>query len=263
MNQILEIKFTPWDKINLFSVSEVELKINDWIVAKTESGTDVGKVIGIKNISEEELKKLPDIKPILRKANPSDLEKVEEKDNLKKESLRICRDLVRKHNLPMTLVDAHHSYDGGRITFAFIADGRIDFRELVKDLTNHYHKSIRLQQLGVRDAAQFMGDVGVCGVEQCCKRFLKDLGNITSEFAENQQVAHRGSDRLSGICGRLQCCLAYEQNGYLELAKKLPAIGTKYKKGDLSGTVIGWHTLKQSVDLQLDDGETIIEVSIK
>ena len=100
-------------------------------------------------------------------------------------------------------------------------------------------------------------------MEQCCRRHLKELGNITSEFAETQQVAHRGSERLSGMCGRLQCCLAYEQKGYMDLTQKLPAIGSKFRKGNFSGTVIGWHTLKQTVDLRLEDGETIVEVAVE
>jgi cell fate regulator YaaT (PSP1 superfamily) len=164
----------------------------------------------------------------------------------------------------MKVVDAHFSFDGGRLIFPFIADGRVDFRQLVKDLTHHFQKSIRLQQIGIRDEAKITGDFGSCGRQLCCKTHLKSLVSITSELAEVQQIAHRGSERLSGQCGRLRCCLAYEGKNYEELASNLPAIGSTIKTPQGKGEVIGWHTLKQTVDVALNgDRNNVIEFSLK
>jgi len=178
-----------------------------------------------------------------------------------------CKKMASKHKLPMKLVDVHYSFDGSRLTFAFIADGRIDFRDLVKDLTRHFSRTIRLQQIGIRDEAKLIGDYGHCGRPLCCGRFLKDLTSISSEMAEIQQVAHRGSERISGICGRLMCCLAYEENGYEELAKKLPAIGTRVDVDGKKGVIVGHHVLKQSVDVKFpgengEKGSTVAEVDL-
>jgi cell fate regulator YaaT (PSP1 superfamily) len=169
----------------------------------------------------------------------------------------------------MKLIDVRFSFDGGKIIFAFTSRGRVDFRDLVRDLTHKFQKSIRLQQVNVREEARVTGDVGPCGRTLCCKSFLDDVGNITLEKAQNQQIVHWGPDRLSGVCGRLKCCLEYEDGLYQELAKNLPVIGRRVKTDSGSGEVIGWHILKQSVDVRLDkkdaeDGRpTIIEVPIK
>jgi len=166
----------------------------------------------------------------------------------------------------MKIIDVHCSYDDTRLKFAFIADGRVDFRELVKDLARHYQKSILLHQVGIRDEAKIAGDVGRCGVRgMCCKKFLGELGGINSEMAENQQIAHRGSERLSGTCGRLMCCLQFENEGYKEMAKDLPPIGSVVKYEKVPAEIIGWHTLKKSVDLKVKTKtrtERIFDVSL-
>ena len=161
----------------------------------------------------------------------------------------------------MKLIDAHFSYDGGRIVFAYIAPERVDFRTLVKDLTHRFHKSVRMHQVGVREEAGFTGDIGPCGRPLCCLKFLKNLGNVGTELIFDQQLAHRGTERLSGICGRLKCCLLFEEENYKELAKNLPVVGSivKTKRGE--GKVINWHILTQSVDIKTDKG-TITNVPI-
>jgi cell fate regulator YaaT (PSP1 superfamily) len=261
--KIVEIQFTPWGRIYDFDAGETKVDVNDFVIVKTDLGTEMGKVVGAKEVNEEDLEKAKlEIKPIFRKATTSDMQKFREKEGQKKEALQTCKQLIKKHNLPMKLIDAHFSFDGGRVTFAFVADGRVDFRELVGDLTKIFQKSIRLQQLGIRDEAKISGDIGVCGRHLCCKKFLKDLGNITSDLADLQQVAHRGSERLAGVCGRLMCCLAYEQKDYEERAQKLPAIGTAVRTDHGRGKIIGWHVLKGSVDVELEEGRRI-EVEIK
>lgn len=270
--KVVQIQFTHWDKKYNFDPVDSILAVGDYVVVKTELGMEIGKVVGFKDLpapselSKQESEESIKIKPILRKATTTDLEKIPNQKQ-KDKALEYCKKMVKKYQLPMKLVDAHYSFDGSRMSFAFIADGRIDFRELVKDLTRHFSRTIRLQQIGIRDEARLCGDYGHCGRPLCCGRFLKNLTSITSEMAEIQQIAHRGSERISGICGRLMCCLAYEEKGYAELAKKLPAIGAKVDVDGKKGTVVGHHILKQSVDVEFpaengDKGRTVVEVDL-
>ena len=259
-----EIQFSPWDKIYNFSLNDIDVKINDHVIVNTKVGIEMGKMVGFGELTDEQIKELPEpLKPVVRKATKEDLERALEQSKKKESIFNECRALVKKHELPIKLVDVHFNFEDTRITFAFIADGRVDFRELLKDLIKQYKKNIRLQQLGIRDEIKISGDVGCCGRDLCCQSFYKELGNVTSDLADLQQVAHRGSERLSGVCGRLKCCLTYEKDLYNELADKLPMIGDKIKTKHGRGEVLGWHVLKQSVDVLLEDGETIVEVPIE
>ena len=263
--KIVQIQFTPWDKVYNFDPADSVLSVGDYAVVKTELGVEIGKVVGFKEAKNEEESEKTELKPILRKATLTDLEKISDKKQ-KKEALQYCKKLADQYKLPMKLVDAHFSFDGSRVTFAFVADGRVDFRELVKDLTRRFNRTIRLQQIGIRDEAKISGDCGHCGCPLCCKRFLTELSSVTSEMAELQQVAHRGSDRISGICGRLMCCLNYEEAGYEECAKKLPPMGAKVDVDGKKGVVVRHHTLKQAVSVEFKgengDGKTIVEVDL-
>lgn len=258
--KVIEIQFTSWSKPYWFDPEDHELKVGDCVIVKTELGLEMGKVLNFKEIGEENR---GGIKPILRKANLSDIEKVAEKNKHKDGALGAVRELIDKHDLKMKITDVHYSFDGSRITFYFTASGRIDFRELVKDLTHYFQKSIRLHQVGVRDEAKCLGEFGPCGRPLCCKKFLDKLGQISSDFADVQQIAHRGSERITGVCGRLKCCLAYEQATYQELNKNLPVINSIIKTGQGKGRVVVHHTLKQTVGVSLEtDPKTIVEVKI-
>jgi cell fate regulator YaaT (PSP1 superfamily) len=276
--RIAQIQFAPWDKIYYFNPSGLDLVAGDKVIVKTTLGTEIGEVVGFadENIEKSACEcpnkdqcdhgKDREIKPVIRKANQMDLGKIPDK-KIKDEILEFCRKLIRQYELPMKLVDVHSSFDGSRLTFAFIAETRIDFRELVKDLTRHFNKTIRMQQIGIRDEAKITGDCGPCGKPLCCKGFLRELSSITSEMADLQQCAHRGSERLSGVCGRLKCCLAYEQKGYEDLIKNMPALGAKVNVDGKRGVVVGHHILKKSVDVQFDaeKGEergTVVEVDL-
>lgn len=271
--KIAQIQFSPWDKAYNFSFeeNEMDVELKDMVVVKTELGMEIGRVVKIldeDDFKQEEEKKdfdMSKIKPILRMANQGDLDKIPGKKE-KDEALSFCKKTKDKFNLSMKFIDVHFSFDGSRITFAFIADGRVDFRELVKELTRHFGKTIRLQQIGIRDEAKVMGDYGHCGKELCCRGHLHNLCSITSEMADIQQCAHRGSDRISGVCGRLMCCLAYEQAGYEELSKNLPPMGTRVNVDGKRGVIIGHHILKQSVDVEFKDDKktegTIMEIDI-
>jgi cell fate regulator YaaT (PSP1 superfamily) len=242
-----------------------EFKIGDWIIIKTDQGTDLAKIIKIEerpsNIISESTttESQNNLRILIRKANQADLDKMNKKNESKGQTLKECDELIKKHKLPMKLVDVVFHFDGGRITFAFIANTKIDFRELVKDLAQKFHKSIKLYQISVRKEAELAGDIGPCGQPVCCQTFLKKLGNVTTDLIFDQQIAHRGIDRLSGLCGRLKCCLLYEEDIYKELSKNLPAIGSLVKTSRGEGKVIDRHILKQTVMVEIDK-DTVIEV---
>ena len=261
------VEINPWEKINAHNQNNLDLKIGNLVILDAEFGKELGRIVEIKEIkSNNEENKEPAI--ITGLAESSDRQAIEENNQQKDQTLEACKEIVKKYDLDMKVVDCHFSFDGQKLSFAFIASGRIDFRELVKELGRHFNKVIRLHQIGVRDEAKLTGDVGSCGLKQCCKTHLNKLGNVSSEFAEDQQIAHRGSERLSGICGRLKCCLAYEEDYYQKLIKKLPPIGTRVKTEHGRGEVIGWHVLKCSVDVRIDPQKTddkpiIVEIPIK
>lgn len=268
---IAQVQFSPWDKAYNFSPGSLALALGDYVIVETEMGTELGKIVFL-GPEEEQLGKgekegeARELKPILKKADYDDIARLPSPER-KEEMLDFCREMIKKHDLPMKLVDVHSSLNGSRLNFAFIADGRVDFRELVKDLAPHFGVNIRLTQIGTRDEARISGDCGPCGRDLCCRDFLKEFSSITSEMAEAQQVVHRGSERISGMCGRLMCCLSYEYEGYKEMAGKLPPIGTKVNVDGSRGIVIGHHLLKQTVDVRInsekeDERDVIIEVDI-
>lgn len=256
--KIVQVQFTSWDKAYDFTLGGIELKKDDKVVVKSDTGMELGTVVGFKESLDDDEKSY---EPVLRKANVRDLEKMLIK-NEKKDALLHARQMKEKYKLSMKFIDVHFSFDGSKITFAFIADGRIDFRELVKDLTRHFGKSIRLQQIGIRDEAKITGDCGHCGRPLCCRGHLRNLSSITSEMSELQECSHRGSDRISGVCGRLMCCLAYEQDGYEKLSSEMPKMGTKVNVDGRKGIIVGHHLIKRSVDVKFPDenkkGTTVV-----
>jgi cell fate regulator YaaT (PSP1 superfamily) len=258
MPKIVKIKFATWDKDYDFLDNDLDLKIGDNVIVDTELGRDLGIVHELvkddskQDLSEEknnEDNENRDIKPVIRLATNDDYSKLPTREE-KLKTLKYCKERIDKHKLPMKLVDVRFSLTGKRLNFAFISEGRVDFRDLVRDLTAHFNGNIRLTQIGTRDEAKLSGDFGPCGLPLCCKRFINEFSSITSDMAECQQVVHRGSDRLSGMCNRLMCCLSYEQECYKSLAKKIPPIGTKVTVDGQKGTVVGQHILKQSVDVE-------------
>jgi len=251
-----------WEEPYYSTVGDYRLLVGDQVVIKTEWGTEIGKITAIREISEQELRE-KELLHILRKVTTEDLEKMDIIRKDEAEALIFCKKTSDRYELPMKIISAHFSFDGTRLIFPFIADSRIDFRQLVKDLTHHFQKSIRLQQIGIRDEARIAGDIGSCGRALCCRTHLKELASITSDLADVQQIAHRGSERLSGQCGRLRCCLAFEGLAYQELAKNLPAIGSTVKTQQGNGEVVYWHILKQTVDVAIaGQKDNIIEIPV-
>ena len=267
--KIAQIQFAPWDKIYNFKADDLKLKRGSYVIVSTELGDELGKIVFIED-REPRADELAGgekfLKPIKRLANASDLGRMASEEK-KTEALTVCRDFILKRDLNIKLVDVHFSFEGNRLNFAFIADGRVDFRDLVKDLTGYFNSQIRLTQIGTRDEARFSGDCGPCGKVLCCRGFIRDFFSITSDMAEAQQVVHRGSERISGMCGRLMCCLSFEYEGYKELVGKLPPIGTKVNVDGNRGVIVGHHILKQSVDVKFPgakEGERdyVVEVDI-
>jgi cell fate regulator YaaT (PSP1 superfamily) len=265
--KIAEVQINLWDKNQLFNVNELELKVGDYVIVEFLQTQEIGKVMEIKDVEEknelEKIKQEYELTPIIRKASLKDLEKLADFEKNKDVIMEVCKKLIIKNQLPMKLVDVHCSFDDKKITFAFIAESRVDFRQLVKDLTKNFLKNIRLQQLGVRDEAKINGDIGACGLTQCCLTHLKELGNVSAEQAEMQQVSHRGAERLSGICNRLKCCLRYENDLYAEMSKNFPAVGDIIKTKRGKAQVVDWHILKQTVNIKLEQEEAIIEIPLQ
>ncbi len=259
--KIARIKFAPWDKAYDFSVENINLQAGDCVLVETEIGKEVGKVSSIYESEDNS-----DLKPVIRKAEYDDLSSACDPSK-KDEAMQMCQDMVDRHKLKMKLVDVYVSSQGNRYNFAFISDGRVDFRNLVRDLASRLGANIRLTQIGSRDEAKITGDCGPCGRGLCCSVFLNDFISISSEMAETQQVVHRGSDRISGMCGRLMCCLSYEYEGYKELSSELPPINTRVNIDGSRGVVISQNILKQTVNVKLDperenERSVIVEVDI-
>ena len=269
---IVFVQLAPWDNpYQLIQVRGGELiqkgqfQVNDQVIIKTDLGTDLGKIIKIEEKSqqgdEQEKNNF-----ILRKANSQDLEKLKERNKNRNEAIKKCENFVKKRKLSMKIIDALFSFDGSKIIFAFTAPSRVDFRFLVKDLVQGFHKSIRMHQVGARQETGLAGDIGPCGRSLCCLAFLKKLGHVSTEMMFDQQLSQRGPERLSGVCGRLKCCLAFENEMYKELKEKLPALGEKIKTKKGQGKVVDWHVLKQTVMVEIKDEKekekTIIEVPV-
>lgn len=212
MAQVVEVQFHPWDQGYYFDSGGNSYLPGDRVLVRTDLGLDLGVVISVKEVNEEEI--TTPLKPVQHKATAEDMEKMREQQKLREQALSKCRELIKKYQLEMRLVDCAFSFDGGRITFVFTAPSRVDFRNLLKDLNHAFQKSIRLQQIGVRDAAKYIGGVGVCGRGLCCSAFLCTLGSISTDLARLQEIDQRGTDRLLGSCGRLRCCLRFEAEMY-------------------------------------------------
>lgn len=261
---IVQLQVAAWDKIyNLKADPNFRLNARDLVVIKTDQGIDLANVIDI-------LEDTPEIEidqdvTIERQANPSDLKRMPTVEE-KQQALKYCYATVKRLDLEMKLVDVVFSLDNNRITFAFVADGRVDFRTLVKELTAYFNKGIRLQQIGIRDEAKLVGDNGRCGRGLCCRQHLTKFSSVTGEMADVQGLGGRGSERISGCCGRLMCCLGYEFEGYKASNAKLPPIGTKVNVDGQRGVVVGHHILKESVDVKFkgEKGEQdfVLEVDL-
>lgn len=236
MIKVVSVKFNEGGKSYYFKPLKEELAVGDTVIVDTASGLVMGKVSApVKEVEDDEI--VSPLKKVVRLANEEDMKKLKENKKKEPEAFEICAQKIVDRNLQMKLVDVEYSFDGSKITFFFTADGRIDFRELVKDLAAAFHTRIELRQIGVRDEARMLGGLGICGYPYCCKQFLDDFQPVSIKMAKEQGLSLNPT-KISGSCGRLMCCLKYEQDSYEYLMKITPGIGDSVKTPEGVGTVV-------------------------
>lgn len=244
----IKVKIFPWEASIVCDSGNWGLEMGDSVVLNLESGVEAGKVeeINVKDGSAV-------IPKIVRKATSVDVETIKRNREKSAEAINVCKSLVKERMLPMKIVDAHFSFDGGKIIFSFIAEKRVDFRDLVKMLSKTFQRSIRLQQIGSRDEARGKGGFGACGRELCCIKFSGSLKSVTTEDARVQQMGQRGSERLSGLCGRLKCCLGFESDAYRKALAKMPELGSEVDIEGKKGTVRERNILEENIVVVFED----------
>ena len=248
---VIGVRFKPAGKTYYFDPLDMEIRPGNHVIVETARGMEYGEVVmGIKSIEAEQFKK--PVKGVIRIATDEDTEKYNKNKELEKEAYKVCIEKIRKHNLEMKLVEVEYTFDGTKILFYFTADGRVDFRELVKDLATVFKTRIELRQIGVRDEAKTLGSIGVCGKSLCCSQFLGEFAPVSIKMAKEQGLSLNPT-KISGACGRLMCCLKYEQDTYEELLKVTPRQGALVKTPDGNGTVESVSLLKGLVKVKLDD----------
>lgn len=260
MKKVVGVRFKPAGKIYYFNPAELDIKEDDRVIVETTRGIEYAVVALIKEIGDDDFDK--PLKDIVRIATKQDEEQNTENHKKEKDAFRICEEKIKKHNLEMKLVDAEYTFDGNKLLFYFTADGRIDFRELVKDLANIFRTRIELRQIGVRDEAKTVGSIGVCGRNICCSQFMGEFVPVSIKMAKEQGLSLNPT-KISGACGRLMCCLNYEQEGYEELLKNLPRTGSTVKTPAGTGKVESINVLKNKVQVRIENesGQTLHEYS--
>ena len=253
MKNIIGVRFKKLGKIYFFNPGDFKVKKGTKVIVETAQGEEYGEVL-IPNRYVDDEKIISPLKKVTRIANGKDHKHYEECRKIEKEAFEVCKKKIKEHKLAMTLTDVEYKFDNSKILFYFTADGRIDFRELVKDLAAIYKTRIELRQIGVRDEVKRIGGNGVCGRELCCCSFLRDFEAVSIKMAKEQNLSLNPS-KISGNCGRLMCCLKYENEVYEEKLEKLPNIGAIVKTEDGEGEVDNIETLKEVVRVKLKDGD--------
>ena len=249
MIKIVGIRFKKAGKIYYFSPNELDVKKNDYVIVETARGIEFGEcVVGTKEVSEEEI--ISPLKSVMRIADKNDIKKHEDNKAKEENALDVCLKKIKAHKLNMKLIDVEYTFDNNKVIFYFTADGRVDFRELVKDLATVFKTRIELRQIGVRDEAKMIGGLGPCGRPMCCKSFLGDFASVSIKMAKEQNLSLNPT-KISGICGRLMCCLNYEQSTYENIRERLPKIGSIVKTKNGEGEVVSNSVVKESVKVKL------------
>ncbi len=242
----------------VYNAHDLEVKENDYVIVEHDRGLDYGQVVSLKAEPDQEAPKAP-VKRIVRVAKEADLKQIEDNRARCKEAFTTCQKKIAEHKLDMKLVQAEYSFDRSKIIFYFTSGGRVDFRDLVKDLAKIFKARIELRQIGVRDETKFFGGFGPCGRQLCCATFLKDFEPVTIKMAKEEGLP-LNPPKISGICGRLMCCLNYEYETYKTLSKGLPREGERITTAEGKGKVINLNVFKRKATVELEDGK-IIEVS--
>lgn len=258
--EIVGVRFKTAGKIYYFDPKGMDIQSDDYVIVETTRGIEIGKVVIEKRQVEEHDVVLP-LKSVIRVATPEDLETVEQNRQEAKEASQICGDKIIEHELPMKLIDAEYTFDRNKIIFYFTADGRVDFRELVKDLAAIFRTRIELRQIGVRDEAKMLGGIGPCGRMLCCSTFLGDFEPVSIKMAKDQNLSLNPT-KISGLCGRLMCCLKYENDQYEEAKRELPDVGHVIKTPNGEGKVIGLNMLERLIQVELFEPERVTEFTL-
>ena len=263
MIKVVGVRFRIAGKIYYFDPKNYKIAVGDHVIVETARGVEYGTVmIAPKELPPEKV--IQPLKPVLRVATPED-EKIEERNHQKeKEAFKICIEKIQKHKMEMKLVDAEYTFDNNKLLFYFTADGRIDFRELVKDLASVFRTRIELRQIGVRDETKILGGIGICGRPLCCNTFLSEFAPVSIKMAKEQNLSLNPS-KISGVCGRLMCCLKNEEETYEYLNSRLPNTGDYVTTDDrLKGEVHSVNVLRQTVKVlvEVDDEKEIREYRV-
>lgn len=263
MINVIGVRFRTAGKIYFFSPGQFAVKQGDHVIVETARGVEYGRVVsGPKEVSDDSV--VQPLKSVIRIATDEDKRTVEENHQKEKEAFKICQEKIRKHNLDMKLIDAEYTFDNNKVLFYFTADGRIDFRQLVKDLAAIFKTRIELRQIGVRDETKILGGIGICGRCLCCHTYLSEFAPVSIKMAKEQNLS-LNQTKISGVCGRLMCCLKNEQETYEELNKKLPGLGDTVTTPDgLTGTVHSVNVLRQRVKVivEINDEKEIQEFPV-
>lgn len=255
MTEVISVKFKDGGKAYYFDPAGHKVSEGDRVIVEMQSGKEIGNVSAVNHLVEDGDIVQP-LRKMLRIATEKDLKKVEENKQKEADAFKVCEDMILQHKLEMKLVSVEFSFDCSRIVFFFTADGRIDFRDLVKDLAAHFHTRIELRQIGVRDEAKMLGGLGICGQPYCCKRFLNDFQTVSIKMAKEQGLSLNPT-KVSGSCGRLMCCLKYEQNSYEYLNSMTPSVGSTVKTPDGLATVTEVNLITGNLFVKPVDSDTI------
>ncbi len=254
MVKVIGVRFRTAGKIYFFDPLDFEIKRGDKVIVETARGIEFGKVMsGVTEVEDDKV--IQPLKPVIRIANQRDIEQEAANKEKEKEAFKICLEKIRKHELEMKLIDAEYTFDNNKVLFYFTADGRIDFRELVKDLAGVFKTRIELRQIGVRDETKIVGGIGICGRPLCCHSYLSDFIPVSIKMAKEQNLSLNPT-KISGVCGRLMCCLKNEEETYEELNRRLPGIGDYVTIEDgLKGEVQSVNVLRQLVKVVVEAGD--------
>ena len=254
MIKIIGVRFRNAGKVYYFNPKKFHIKQGDCVIVETARGVEYGTVVvGVKEMPDDKV--IQPLKPVIRVATAEDDTKVARNKEKEKDAIRICQEKIRKHDLEMKLIDAEYTFDNNKVLFYFTADGRIDFRELVKDLAAVFKTRIELRQIGVRDETKIIGGIGICGRALCCHTFLSEFAPVSIKMAKEQNLSLNPT-KISGVCGRLMCCLKNEEETYEYLNNRLPNTGDYVQTDDgLKGEVQSVSVLRQMVKVIVDVGD--------
>ena len=255
MTEVISVKFKDGGRAYYFDPCGIKANVGDSVIVETQNGVEFGTV----SASNREVEDDAIVKPLrktLRIANERDFKKLEENRKKEGEAFGVCEQKIAELGLDMKLVSVEYSFDSNKIVFFFTSDGRVDFRELVKNLASHFHTRIELRQIGVRDEAKMLGGIGICGQPYCCKQFLNDFQAVSIKMAKEQGLSLNPT-KVSGSCGRLMCCLKYEQDAYEYLSSFTPRVGSVVQTRDGKATVIDSNLITGNLIVKLTDTESM------